>query len=149
MCFNENQTRDTSTLTDSSLKLVDKLTYLGSSVSSTENDINTPRAKAWSAIDWLSVIWKSDLSDKIKHNFFQAAVLSLLYIDAPHWPWLSAWRKSLTAITQECYEPYWINPLSSIPQNSRCTVNYLPSLKPFKSDEEDMQDIAGEIKVSS
>ena len=38
MCF--NQRGDISTLNDSSLKLVDKFTYLGSSVSSTEIDIN-------------------------------------------------------------------------------------------------------------
>ena len=39
MCF--NQTDDISTLNGSSLKLVDKFTYLGSSVSSTETDMNT------------------------------------------------------------------------------------------------------------
>ena len=44
MCF--NQTGDISTLNVSSLKLVDKFTYLGSSVSSTETDINTWLAKA-------------------------------------------------------------------------------------------------------
>ena len=38
MCF--NQRGDISTLNDNSLKLVDKFTYLGSSVSSTEKDIN-------------------------------------------------------------------------------------------------------------
>ena len=52
------------------LKLVDKFNYTGSNVSSTENDINTWLAKAWSSIDRLSVIDKSDLSDKIKRNFF-------------------------------------------------------------------------------
>ena len=39
MCF--NQKGDISTQNSSSLKLVDKFTYLGSSVSSTETDINT------------------------------------------------------------------------------------------------------------
>ena len=39
MCF--NQTSDLSTLIGSPLELVDKFTYLGSSVSSTETDINT------------------------------------------------------------------------------------------------------------
>ena len=58
MCFNKK--RDISTLIGSFLKLVDKFTYLGSSVSSTENDINMQQAKAWTAIDWLSIIWKSD-----------------------------------------------------------------------------------------
>ena len=70
ICFNQNETKHISTLTDSSLKLVDKLTYLRSSVSSTENDINIWLVKAWSAIYWLSVIWKSNLSDKIQCNFF-------------------------------------------------------------------------------
>ena len=45
MCF--NQTGDISTINGSSLKLVDKFTYLGSSVSSTETD--TRLAKAWTA----------------------------------------------------------------------------------------------------
>ena len=71
MCF--NQTGDISTLNGSSLKLVDKFTYLGSSVSSTETDINTPLAKAWTTIDRLSVIWKPDLTDKIKRSFFPSS----------------------------------------------------------------------------
>ena len=64
MCF--NQRSDISTLNGSFLKLVDKFTYLGCSVSSTETDINTRLAKAWAAIDRLSVIWKSYLTDKMK-----------------------------------------------------------------------------------
>ena len=76
ICF--NQTDDVSTQNGSSLKLVDKITYIGSSVSSTENDINKQLAKVWTAIDRLSVIWKSDLTDKIKRSFFQAAVVSIL-----------------------------------------------------------------------
>ena len=39
MCY--NQTGNITTLDGASLKLVDKFTYLGSSVSSTENDIDT------------------------------------------------------------------------------------------------------------
>ena len=54
MCF--NQRGNISTLNGSPLKLVYKFTYLGSSISSTETDINTRRAKAWSAIDRLLVI---------------------------------------------------------------------------------------------
>ena len=76
MCF--NQTGDISTLEGSSLKLVDKFTYLGSSVSSTEKDIDTRLTKAWTATDKLSIIWKSNLTDKMKRSFFQAAVLSIL-----------------------------------------------------------------------
>ena len=75
MCY--NQTGDISTLDGTSLKLVDKFTYLGSSVS-TEKDIYTRLTKAWTAIDKLSIIWKSDLTDKMKRSFFQAAVVSIL-----------------------------------------------------------------------
>ena len=56
-----NQTGDISTLDGTSLKLVDKFTYQGSSVSSTEKDIDTRLTIAWTAIDRLSIIWKSDL----------------------------------------------------------------------------------------
>ena len=80
MCY--NQTGDISTLEGTSLKLVEKFNYLGNSVSSTKKDIDTRLKKAWTAIDRLSVIWKSDLTDKMKRSFFQAAVVSILLIDA-------------------------------------------------------------------
>ena len=76
MCF--NQAGDISTLDGTSLKLVDRFTYLGSSVSSSEKDIDTRLTKAWTAIDKLSIIWKSDLTDKMKRSFFLAAVVSIL-----------------------------------------------------------------------
>ena len=75
MCY--NQTGDISTLDGTPLKLVDKFTYLGSSVESTEKDIDTRLTKAWTAINRLSIIWKSDLTDKMKRSFFQAAVASI------------------------------------------------------------------------
>ena len=81
MCF--NQRGGISTVNGSPLKLADKFTYLESSVSSTETDIKVQLAKAWTAIDRPSVISKSDLSDKVKHSFFQAAGVSILhYMDA-------------------------------------------------------------------
>ena len=80
---------DISTLNNGSLKSVDKFTYFGSSISSNENGINIHQAKVWTAINRLLIIWiyiyiyiyilmginrlsilrKSDLADKIKHNF--------------------------------------------------------------------------------
>ena len=70
-------------------------------------------------------------------------------MDVPDGRWLSLWRKSLTENSQESYDPYWINHRSNIPQNSSYSVNYLLSLKPFKSEKQDMQDTAGEVKASS
>ena len=40
-----------------------------------EKDIDTRLTKAWTALDKLSIIWKSDLTDKMKRSFFQAAVV--------------------------------------------------------------------------
>ena len=80
-----NQTGDISTLNGSPLKLVDKFTYLGSSASSTETVINTRLAKAWTVIDSRPVIWKSDLTDKMKRDFFQAAVVSILLYGFTTW----------------------------------------------------------------
>ena len=93
MCF--NQTDDISTLNGSSLKLVDKFTYLRSSVSSTETDIDTWLAKAWTANDRLSVIWKSDLTDKMKRSFFHAAVVSILLYRCTTWTLTKHMEKKL------------------------------------------------------
>ena len=93
MCF--NQAGNISTLEGTSLKLVDKFTYLGSSVSSTEKDINTRLTKAWIAIDKLSIIWKSDLPDKMKSSFFQAAVISILLYGCTTWTLTKRLEKKL------------------------------------------------------
>ena len=83
ICF--NQISDISTLDGTSLKLVDKFTYLGSSVSSTEKDIDMRLTKAGTAIDKLSIIWKSDLTNKMKRSFFQTVVVSILLYGCTTW----------------------------------------------------------------
>ena len=93
MCF--NQKCDISTLDGTSLKLVDKFTNLGSSVSSTEKDIDTRLTKAWTSIDSLSIIWKSNLSDKMKRSFFQAAVVSILLYGYTTWTLTKRLEKKL------------------------------------------------------
>ena len=77
------------------LKLVDKFTYLGSSVESTKKDIETRLAKAWAAINRLSIIWKSDLNDKMKRSFFQAAVTSILLYGCTTWTLTKRLEKKL------------------------------------------------------
>ena len=93
MCY--NQTGDISTLDGTPLKLVDKFTYLGSSVESTEKDIDTRLTKAWTAINRLSIIWKSDLTDKMKRSFFQAAVASILLYGCTTWTLTKRLEKKL------------------------------------------------------
>ena len=84
-----------STLDGTPLKLVDKFTYLGSSVSSTEKEFATRLTKAWTAINRLSIIWKSDLTDKMKRSFFQAAVASILLYGCSTWTLTKRLEKKL------------------------------------------------------
>ena len=75
--------------------IFDKFTYLGSSVESTEKDIETRLTKAWTAINRLSTIWKSDLTDKMKRSFFQAAVTSILLYGCTTWTLTKRLEKKL------------------------------------------------------
>ena len=93
MCY--NQTGDISILEETPPKLVDKFSYLGFSISSTEKDIDTRLTKAWTAIDKLSIIWKSDLTDKIKRSFFRAAVVSILLYGCTTWTLTKRLEKKL------------------------------------------------------
>ena len=93
MCY--NQTGDISTLDGTPLKLVDKFPYLGSSVESTEKDIDTRLTKAWTAINRLSIIWKSDLTDKMKRSFFQETVASILLYGCTTWTLTKRLEKKL------------------------------------------------------
>ena len=72
-----------------------KFTYLGSSVSSSEKDIDTRQSKTWTAIDKLSIIWKSDLTDKVKRSFFQEAVMSILLYRCTTWTLTKRMEKKL------------------------------------------------------
>ena len=141
MCF--NQTGDISTLNGSSLKLVDKFTYLGSSVSPTETDINTRPAKASTANDSLSVIWKSGLTEKNEAQFLPSSGRVDIAI------WMDNIDANKTATTQECCEQYWTSHGGSTPQSTSCTATYHPSRKLSKLDEPDMRDTAGEVGTSS
>ena len=90
-----NQTGDITTLDRTPLKLVDKFTYLGSSVSSTKKDIDMWLMKAWTAIDRLSILWKSDLTDKMKRSFFQAVVVLILLYEWTTWTLTKQLEKKL------------------------------------------------------
>ena len=145
MCF--NQAGDISTLEGTSLKLVDKFTYLGSSVTSTEKDIDTRLTKAWTAIDKLSIIWKSNPTDKMKRSFFQAAVVSILLYGCTTWT-QTKWLEKKLDDNYECWEQYWISPGGNTPQSTNNTATCLSSRKLSKLDEPDTQDTAGEAETS-
>ena len=69
---------------------MDKFTNL-----ETESDINTRLAKASTAIDRLSDIWKSDLTDKIKSSFLQAAFVRILLYGCTTWAMTKRMEKKL------------------------------------------------------
>ena len=58
-------------------------------------DIETRLAKAWTAINRLSIIWKSDLTAKMKRSFFQAAVTSILLYGCTTWTLTKRLEKKL------------------------------------------------------
>ena len=93
--LSSTESGDSSTLDRTSLKLVDKFTYLESSVLSTEKDIDKRLTKAWTAIDKLSIIWKSHLADKMKRSFFQAAVVLILLYGCTTWTLTKRLEKKL------------------------------------------------------
>ena len=130
MCF--NQRGAISTLNGSSLKLVDKFTNLGSSVSSTEPDISTWLAKAWIAIDSLSFIWKSDLTDKMKCSVFQAVIVSILLYGCTKWILTKRVEKKLDCIYTKMLPAILNKTSSNTPQNSSPMGNQPRIMKTIK-----------------
>ena len=51
--------------------------------------------KTWTAIDRRLIIWKSDLTDKMKRSFFQAVVVSILLYGCTTWPLTKRLEKKL------------------------------------------------------
>ena len=142
MC--SNQEGDIFILNYGSLKLVDKFTYIGSSVSSTESDDNMCLGKTCTAIDRLSIIWKSDLSVRLKRNFFQAAVMLILLYGYTTWTVTKRIEKKQDG---NCTRMLRAKPGINIPQSS-CTATYFPPLKSSKYDEQGMRDTAGEARTN-
>ena len=147
MCF--NQTGDISTQDGSSLKLVDKFTYQGSSVSSTEIDIDTRVTKALITIDKLSIIWKSDLTDKMKRCFFPAAVVSILLYGCTTWTLTKRLEKKLDGNYARMLRAILNKSWRQHPTKHQLYGHLPPLRKLSKLDEPDMQDTAGEAETSS
>ena len=67
------------------IKVVKDFKYLGSYIASTEKDIEIRIGKAWGAVNQLDSIWKSNLPDTLKRNFFRATVESVLVYGSTAW----------------------------------------------------------------
>ena len=84
---------------DEDIKRVEDFKYLGSFVMSTAKDIKVRKAKAWTALNGMEKIWKSDISRALKERFFTATVESVLLYGSKAWSMTSAMEKSLNC----CY----------------------------------------------
>ena len=93
MCFNQNGV--IKSLNNKPLKMVDNFIYLGSNISSTESDVNIRIGKAWAAMKNLSIIWKSNLPNHMKCEFFQATVVSILLYGCTAWTLTKRLEKKL------------------------------------------------------
>ena len=143
-----NQRGDISTLKGGPLKLVDTFTYQGNSVSLNETEINTLLVKACTAIDRLSVIWKSELTDKIK-QFFPGSIVSMLLYGCTTWTLTKRMAEKLDGNYAGMLLAILIKSWRQHPKNSSCTVTYHPSQKLSKLDEPDMGDTAGKVRTNS
>ena len=101
------------------------------------------------AINRLSTIWKSDLTDKMKRSFFQAAVTSILLYGCTTWTLTKRLEKKLDGNYTRMLVQSWTSPGSNTPQDTNCTATCPLSRKLFKLGEPDMQDIAGEAEMNS
>ena len=94
MCY--NQTGDISTLEGTPLKLVGQIHVPRKqrriNRKGHRNEVNE---KHGTAINRLSTIWKSDLTDKMKRSFFQAAVTSILLYGCTTWTLTKRLEKKL------------------------------------------------------
>ena len=103
-------------------ELVFKFTNLYSKNSSTERDVNTHLAKVWTAVDRLSIMWKPDLSDKRKRDFFQAVVVSLLLHGCTTKTLTKLMEKKVRWKLHENAVYCWTNPGSNTPLKKTPTI---------------------------
>ena len=74
---------------------------------STESDVNLRRAKSWTAINRLSIIWKSDPSDEIKEDFFQSVAVSILHDGWTTWTLRRRLEKQLDDNYTRILRAFW------------------------------------------
>ena len=85
ICFNQDESEGMKSLNGEKIKQVEDFKYLGSYIASTEHDVNIRLGKAWDALNELDKIWKSNLPDNLKRNFFRAAVETVLLYGSVSW----------------------------------------------------------------
>ena len=83
--INFNQEGTIKTKSGNSIKAVENFIYLGSESNSTEKELKICIDKAWAALNKMNSVWKSNLPDKLKREFFRATVEQVLLYGATTW----------------------------------------------------------------
>ena len=122
--------------------IVLKYVYLGAEEIKLSHLVLCSSAKAK-----LSIIWKSDLTDKMKGCFFQAAAVLILLYGCTTWTPTKRPEKKIDGNYTRMLR-YWTSPGGNTPQGTNYTATCLPSRKLSKLDEPDIQDSAGEAGAS-
>ena len=86
------------------IKHVEEFKYLGSYIGSTQHDVSVRIWSAWATFHSLIIIWKSNLSSKLKRNFFRATVKTILVHGSITWTLTSTLDKQLLEPTHACCE---------------------------------------------
>ena len=84
LIYNSNNTTLKTTDGDT-LETKNDFKYLGSWISSTEQDMKIRRALAWKALHKMNKVWKSMLRDDMKRRLFVATIESVLLYGAEAW----------------------------------------------------------------
>ena len=144
MCFNWGAIF---TLNIGPLKLVEKLTYFGSSVSSTKCEVNIRVAKAWTAFDRKSFMWKTDLTNKIKLDFFHAVVVLILQYGCTTETLTKIIKKRLDGI---CTKMLWAilkETWEQQPTKKKMLYGHLPRIWKTIQEEDDQQELTNRSSV--
>ena len=82
---NINDPYEIKSITGESIKRVKDFKYLGAYVPNSLHDFNIRKSLAWSAINRLDCIWKSDLNRSLKIKLFRSCVESILLYNSETW----------------------------------------------------------------
>ena len=145
-----NQTDYISTLDGTPLKLVDQIHLPREQAShQPKSDINTRLKMAWTAINRLSIIWKYDLTDKMKRSFFQAAVVSILLYGCTTWTLTKRLEKKLDGNYTKMLRPILNKSWWQYPTRHQLYGHLPPITKTIRVRRTRLQDTAGEAGTNS
>ena len=106
-------------------------------------------SKGMDGYDRLSVIWKSDQTDKIKRSFFQAVVVSILLYGCTTWALTKSWGEKALWHLHKNASSNIEQILEAAPDKAAAVRNLLPITKTLHVRRTKHADNAGEIRTNS